>query len=121
MKRLYHNGQPTDGVRKIYEEMISTLPFGTLDLIASLGATTLYQENHDRKSKHGNIVSIGRYINRKQVLLEGCYLEIESSQLESCYHLFCRKVLFSIDPDCQFLDVSQAIMHTLLYMIYSNV
>ena len=45
VKRLFHNGQPTrDGVRKIYEEMISTSPFGTLDLIA-----TLYQENHDMK------------------------------------------------------------------------
>ena len=36
-KRLFHNGQPTrDGVGKIYEGMISTLPFGTLGLIASL-------------------------------------------------------------------------------------
>ena len=37
VKRLFHNGQPTrDGVRKIYEGMISASPFGTLGLIASL-------------------------------------------------------------------------------------
>ena len=37
VKRLFHSGQPTrDGVRKIYEGMISTSPFGTLGLIASL-------------------------------------------------------------------------------------
>ena len=84
MKRLFHNGQPTrDGVRKIYEGMISTAPFGTFGLIASLLAATLYQENHDRKFKHGNIVSIVRYIPRMQVLLECCYSEMESSQLES--------------------------------------
>ena len=41
-KWLFQNGQPTrDGVRKIYEEMILTSPFGTLQLIASLCATTL--------------------------------------------------------------------------------
>ena len=84
MKRLFHNGQPTrDGVRKIYEGMISTSQFGTLGLIASLCAATLYQEKHDSKCKHGNIVSSGRYIPRMQVLLECCYLEMESSQLES--------------------------------------
>ena len=53
-ERLFHNGQPTrDGVRKIYEGMISTSPFGTLGLIASLWAATIYQESHDRKYKHG--------------------------------------------------------------------
>ena len=84
MKRLFHNDQPTrGGVRKFYERMISTSPFGTLCLIASLSAAILYQENHDRKYKPGNIVSIGRYIPRMQVLLECCYLEMESSQLES--------------------------------------
>ena len=82
MKRLFR--QPTrDDVRKIYEEMILISTFGTLDLIASLLATTLYQENHDRKCRHGTIVSIRRYIPRMQVLMEYCYLEMESSQLES--------------------------------------
>ena len=34
---LLHNGQPTrDGVSKIYSGMISTSPFGTLGLMASL-------------------------------------------------------------------------------------
>ena len=113
VKRLFHNGQPTrNGVRKIYEGMISTSPFGTLGLIASLWAVTIYQENHDRKCKHGNIVSIGRYIPRMQVLLQCCYLEMESSQLESWNHLFCRKVLFLIDPHCQFLYVSQDMKQT---------
>ena len=57
MKRLLHNGQPTcDGVRKIYEGMILTSSYVTLDLIAYLRAATLYQGNHDRKYKHGNIV-----------------------------------------------------------------
>ena len=37
MKRLFDNGQPTrDGVRKIYEGMISTSPFGTVGFKASL-------------------------------------------------------------------------------------
>ena len=36
-----------------------------------------------------------------------CYLEMESSQLESWNHLSCREIFFSIDPHCQFLDVGQ--------------
>ena len=37
VKRLFHNGQQTrEGVRKIYEGMSATSPFGTLGLIASL-------------------------------------------------------------------------------------
>ena len=83
-QRLFHNGQPTrDSFRKIYEGMISTAPFGTISLIASLLAATLYQENHGRKYKHENIVSIVRYIHRMPVLLECCYFEMESSQSES--------------------------------------
>ena len=81
---LFHNGQPSrDGVRKTYEEMTSTSPLGTLDLIVSLLAATLYQENHDRKHQPWTSVSTGRYILRTQVLLECCYIEMESSQLES--------------------------------------
>ena len=76
---LYSNSE-TITIGKIYKRIISTSPFGTLASIASLWAATLYQENRDRKCKHGNILSIGRYIPRMQVLLECCYLEMESSQ-----------------------------------------
>ena len=38
MKRLFYNSQQTrEGVRKIYEGMISTSSFGTFGLIASRG------------------------------------------------------------------------------------
>ena len=91
--------------------MISISPFGTLGLLASLLVAILYQGNHDRKYMPGSIVLIWRYILRMQALLE-CYIDMKSSQLGSLNHLFCRKVLFSTDPDCQFPDVSQAMMQT---------
>ena len=50
VKRILQNGQPTrDGVRKIYKELISNSPFGTLDLTASLLVATLHFRHHDRK------------------------------------------------------------------------
>ena len=44
---ILYNGQPS-GDRKIFEVMTSTLPKGTLDLVAYLLAATLYQGNPDR-------------------------------------------------------------------------
>jgi hypothetical protein len=42
--QIFHNGQPSHGGdRKIFEVMTSTLPKGTLGLVASLLAATLYQ------------------------------------------------------------------------------
>jgi hypothetical protein len=41
--QIFHNGQPNHGGdRKFSEVMTSTLPKGTLGLVASLLATTLY-------------------------------------------------------------------------------
>jgi hypothetical protein len=53
---------------------------GTLGSVASLLAATLYQENPDRNHKLWNIVSTERYILHMQVLLECCYIRMESSQ-----------------------------------------
>jgi hypothetical protein len=54
--------------------MTSTLPKGTLGLVASLLAAALYQGNPDRNHKLWNIVSSERYILHMQVLLELCYI-----------------------------------------------
>lgn len=95
VKRIYHNGKPThDGVRKTCEGMISTSPLGTLGLITSLWAETLYQGNHDMKYKPLNIVSTERFILRMQALLECCYIKIESSQLGTDIFLFFVKFCF---------------------------
>jgi hypothetical protein len=58
--------------------MTSTLPKGTLGSVASLLAATLYQGNLDRNHKLWNIVSSERYILHMQVLLESCYILMES-------------------------------------------
>ena len=44
-----------------------------------------------------NIVSTERYILHMQVLLECCYIWMESSQWENWNNLFCRKVSFLTD------------------------
>ena len=55
---IFHNGQPSHGGdRKIFEVMTSTSPKGTIGLVASLLAATLYQGNPDRNRKLWNIVS----------------------------------------------------------------
>jgi hypothetical protein len=46
-------------------------------------AATLYQVNHDRKHKLCYIWSTKRYILHLQVLLECCYIKMESSQWEN--------------------------------------
>jgi hypothetical protein len=55
-------------------------------------------ENH----KLWNIVSTEKYISYMQVLLECCYIKMESSQWEHL-HLFCRKVVFLTGPRRPFL------------------
>jgi hypothetical protein len=67
------------GDRKIFEVMTSTLPKGTLGSVASLLAATPYQENHDRNHKFWNVYQL-RYIFFMLVLLECCYIEMESSE-----------------------------------------
>jgi hypothetical protein len=63
--------------------MTSTLPIGSLGLVASMIAATLYQGNPDRNHKLWNIGSTERYILHMQELLECCYIKIESSQWEN--------------------------------------
>jgi hypothetical protein len=60
--------------------MISTLPKGALGSVAILLAATLYQGNPDRNQKLWNTISSERYILHMQVLLECCYIYMESSQ-----------------------------------------
>jgi hypothetical protein len=73
--KIFDNGQPSHGGdRNIFEVMTSTLPKGTLGLVVSLLAATLYQGNPDRNNKLWNIVSSERYILHMQVLLECCYI-----------------------------------------------
>ena len=91
------------------EEMILTSPIETLGLTAFFWVVTLDQGNQDRKHQISTIVSPRKYIIRMQVLLKCCFIEIESSQLESWNHLFCRKVLFLNDHHCKFLYASQNI------------
>jgi hypothetical protein len=79
-----HNGQPSHGGdRKIFEVMTSTLPKETLGSVVSLLAATPYQGNPDRNHKLWNIVSSERYTLHMQVLLECCYIYMESSQWEN--------------------------------------
>jgi hypothetical protein len=63
--------------------MTSILPTETLGSVASLLAATLYQGHPDRNHKLWNIISSERYILHIQVLLECCYIEMESSQSEN--------------------------------------
>jgi hypothetical protein len=53
-----------------------------------------------------------------QVLLECCYIQMESSQCENWNHLFCRKVSFLTNPHCRFRGVGQGIKQTYLYLWY---
>jgi hypothetical protein len=48
--------------KQTFEVMTSTLPIGTLGLVASLLAATLYQRNPDRNHMFWNILSTERYI-----------------------------------------------------------
>jgi hypothetical protein len=58
MTHIFHNGQPCHGGdRKTFEIMTSTLPIGSLGLVASMIAATLYQGNPDRNHKLWNIGS----------------------------------------------------------------
>ena len=102
--------------RKIFEVMTSTLPKGTLGSVASLLAATLYQGNLDRNHKLWNIVSSERYILHMQVLLESCYILMESWQWENWNHLFCRKVSSLTDPHSRFRGVGQGMKQTYLYL-----
>ena len=84
MTHIFHNGQPCHGGdRKTFEVMTSTLPIGSLGLVASMIAATLYQGNPDRNHKLWNIGSTERYLLHMQELLECCYIKIESSQWEN--------------------------------------
>jgi hypothetical protein len=53
----------------MFEVMTSTLPKGTLGLVASYLATTLYQGNPVRNHKLWNIVSSERYAGAAGMLL----------------------------------------------------
>jgi hypothetical protein len=81
---IFHSGLPSHGDdRKIFEVMTSPLPKGTLGSVASVLAATLYRGNPDRNHKIWNIVSSERDIHHMQVLLECCYIQMESSQWEN--------------------------------------
>jgi hypothetical protein len=103
---------------KPYEAMTSTQPWGTLGSVASLLVATLYQGNLGRNHKLWNIASTERYILHMQVLLECCYILMESSQWENWNHLFCRKVSFLTAPHCQFRSVGQGMKQICLYLWY---
>ena len=81
---IFHSGQPSHGGdRSVFEVTTSTLPRGTLGSIGSLLAVTLYQGDPDGNHKLWIIASTERYILHMQVLLECCYIKIESSQWEN--------------------------------------
>jgi hypothetical protein len=48
-------------------------------------AATLYHGNPDRNHKLRNIVSTERYIPHMQVLLECCYISMETSRIKQTY------------------------------------
>jgi hypothetical protein len=78
--QIFHNGQPNHGGdRNIFDVMNSTLPRGTPGSVVSLLAVPLYQGNPDKNHKLWNIVSTERYMVYMQVLLEFCYIYMESS------------------------------------------
>ena len=117
--QIFHNVQPSHGCdRKTFEVITSTKLRGILVSVASLLAATLYQGNPDRNHKLWNIVSTERFILHMQVLLECCYIWMESSQWENWNHLFCRKVSFLTAPHCQFRGVGQGMKQTYLYLWY---
>jgi hypothetical protein len=115
--QIFHNVQPSHGGdRKTFEVITSTKLRGILVSVASLLAATLYQGNPDRNHKLWNIVSTERFILHMQVLLECCYIWMESSQWENWNHLFCRKVSFLTAPHCR--GVGQGMKQTYLYLWY---
>jgi hypothetical protein len=117
--QIFHNVQPSHGGdRKTFEVITSIKLRGILVSVASLLAATLYQGNPDRNHKLWNIVSTERFILHMQVLLECCYIWMESSQWENWNHLFCRKVSFLTAPHCQFRGVGQGMKQTYLYLWY---
>ena len=64
----------------VNQVMVATVKLGS---VASLLVATLYEGNTDRNHKLRNIVSTERYILHMQVLLECCYIYMESSQWEN--------------------------------------
>jgi hypothetical protein len=87
---------------------------GDLGSRASSFAADLYQGNPDGIQKLWNIVSTDRCILHMQVLLECCYIYMESSQWENLNQVFCRKVSFLTAPHCQFRDVGQVMKQSQL-------
>jgi hypothetical protein len=86
----------------VNQVMTSTYSIGTIGSVASLLVATLYQGNHDMNHKYGNIGSIKSYMLHIQVLLECCYIQMESLQWENWNHLFCSKISTLNSPHCQF-------------------
>jgi hypothetical protein len=80
-------------------------------------APTLYQVNHDRKHKLCYIGSTKRYILHLLVLLECCYIKMESSQWENWNHLLCRNFFFT-ESHYQSWGEGQGIKQALLYLWY---
>ena len=106
--QIYHNGQPCHGGNsKTFEVMTPTSQIGTLGSVAFLLAAIIYQWSPDRKHKLWNIVLTERYILHMQVLLECCYIWMESSWWENWNHLFCRNVSFLIASHCRWLAVGR--------------
>ena len=99
----------------VNQVMVATVKLGS---VASLLVATLYEGNTDRNHKLWNIVSTERYILHMQVLLECCYIYMESSQWENWNHLFCRKVSFLTASHCQFEGVGQGMKQTYMYLWY---
>jgi hypothetical protein len=75
----------------LVEQKLLTLPehLSSLPVFSGIGVTQL------------------RYILHMQVLLECCYIWMESSRWENWNHLFCRKVSVLTAPHCQFRGVGQ--------------
>jgi hypothetical protein len=92
----------------------------TIGSLASLFAATFYQGHPDMKDNLWNIISTERYIIpiMLQVLLECCYISMESSLWENWVISFCSKVLFSTGLYWQFLGVSQDTKQIRLYLWY---
>jgi hypothetical protein len=69
VRQIFHSSQPSrGGDRTTFEVMTSTQLRGTLGLVASLLAATLYQGIPDMNHKLRSIVSTERYILNMQVL-----------------------------------------------------
>ena len=86
--------------------------------VTSLLDATLYQWTPDRNHMLWNIVLTERYILHMRVLLECCYIWMESSQWENWNHLFCQNVSFLTAPHCQFRGIGQGMKQIYLYLWY---